>query len=109
MLAYLIAGHHADQTGFSEEDLELLWQSLASMFEHDRSAARGEMSTRGLNALKHDSKLGNTPAHRLVERANAEIKAGTEVPREFADYRVTVTETRLPAGVNLLRIVGQER
>ena len=91
----------AKQTGFSEDDLELLWQALAQMFEHDRSAARGEMTTRGLYVFKHDSELGNAPAHVLFERVKAERKV--DVPRSFSDYEVTVNEAALPAGVSLLR------
>ncbi len=91
----------AKQTGFSEDDLELLWQALAQMFEHDRSAARGEMATRGLYVFKHDSELGNAPAHALFDRIKAERKV--DVPRSFSDYEVTVNEAALPAGVSLLR------
>src|SRR5574338_982044 len=58
----------AKQTGFDENDLELLWQALENMFEHDRSAARGEMATRGLFVFKHDSELGNAHAHALFDR-----------------------------------------
>lgn len=92
----------AKQTGFSEDDLELLWQALAQMFEHDRSAARGEMSTRGLYVFKHDSELGNAPAHSLFERIRVTRKEGVEVPRSFADYDVAMQDTHLPAGVTLL-------
>lgn len=94
----------AKQTGFGEDDLELLWQALASMFEHDRSAARGEMATRGLYVFKHDSELGNAPAHDLFKRISA--KAATEIPRGFEHYTVTVDDTDLPAGVTLIRRVG---
>ena len=95
----------AKQTGFDEKDLELLWQSLAQMFEHDRSAARGEMSTRGLYVFKHDSELGNAPAHNLFELIH--IKKNNEEPaREFADYTVTVNEAGIPADVLLQRKVG---
>lgn len=90
------------QTGFSEDDLELFWQSLNQMFEHDRSAARGEMSTRGLYVFKHDSELGNAPAHKLFERIKARRKDGVEVPRNFDDYAVDVQDIDLPAGVTLL-------
>ncbi|MCC6504910.1 MAG: type I-C CRISPR-associated protein Cas7/Csd2, partial [Aquimonas sp.] len=93
----------AKQTGFSEDDLELLWQALGQMFEHDRSAARGEMATRGLYVFKHDSELGNAPAHALFERIQA--AKNTEVPRSFKDYDVTVNEEDMPAGVTLLRKV----
>jgi CRISPR-associated protein Csd2 len=95
----------AKQTGFDDNDLELLWQSLANMFEHDRSAARGEMSTRGLYVFKHDSELGNAPAHNLFELIQA--KKNTEEPaRDFSDYTVTVDEANIPAGVSLQRRIG---
>ncbi|MHB8385839.1 type I-C CRISPR-associated protein Cas7/Csd2 [Metallibacterium sp.] len=95
----------AKQTGFGEDDLELLWQALAQMFEHDRSAARGEMSTRGLYVFKHDSELGNAPAHALFERIAVARKSGVDVSRSFADYDVRVSEASLPAGVSLSRKV----
>lgn len=93
----------AKQTGFSDDDLELLWQALGQMFEHDRSAARGEMATRGLYVFKHDSELGNAPAHALFDRIRATKK--TDVPRSFADYDVIVDEAAIPMGVSLLRKV----
>lgn len=91
----------ARQTGFGEDDLELLWQSLENMFEHDRSAARGEMATRGLYVFKHDSELGNAHAHTLFDRIQIKRKADVDVPRSFADYTVSVDEANLPAGVSL--------
>jgi len=94
----------AKQTGFGEDDLELLWQALENMFEHDRSAARGEMATRGLYVFKHDSELGNAPAHELFKRIFP--KAAKEIPRNFEDYEVTVNDTDMPAGVSLIRRVG---
>lgn len=94
----------AKQTGFGEDDLELLWQALSQMFEHDRSAARGEMATRGLYVFKHDSELGNAPAHALFERI--QIKKTVDVARSFADYSVNVDDTDLPSGITLLRYVG---
>jgi CRISPR-associated protein Csd2 len=96
----------AQQTGFSEDDLELLWQALENMFEHDRSAARGEMATRGLYVFEHESELGNAHAHSLFERIRPQLGDGVTVPRSFADYRVTVDETGLPNGVKLIRRVG---
>ncbi len=99
-----VSAHLAEQTKFSEADLELLWQSLEQMFEHDRSAARGQMATRGLYVFKHEGKLGNAPAYSLFERIKAEKQ--TEVPRSFADYQVSVDESNLPNGVQLLRKVG---
>ena len=93
----------AKQTGFGEEDLELLWQALENMFEHDRSAARGEMSTRGLYVFKHDSELGNAHAHALFERIQIARKDGVDVPRSFNDYTVTVDDDTLPPGVALIK------
>jgi CRISPR-associated protein Csd2 len=92
----------AKQTGFSQADLELLWQALGQMFEHDRSAARGEMTTRGLYVFKHDSELGNAPAYALFERI--QVRKNTETPRCFADYSVTVDDTAMPVGVTLNRL-----
>lgn len=95
----------AKQTGFDEGDLELLWQALAQMFEHDRSAARGEMTTRGLYVFKHESELGNAPAHKLFELIQAK-KNSDEPARDFVDYTVSVKEADIPAGVTLQRKVG---
>jgi len=96
----------AKQTGFSDDDLELLWKALEQMFEHDRSAARGEMSTRGLYVFKHDSELGNAPAHALFERIKPRLKEGVTVPRSFSDYEVGVDDSGLPNGVSLMRRIG---
>ncbi|GMU45300.1 MAG: hypothetical protein AMXMBFR26_00820 [Porticoccaceae bacterium] len=93
----------AKQTGFSDDDLTLFWQALCQMFEHDRSAARGEMTTRGLYVFKHDSELGNAPAHALFERVQVQRRPGVEVPRAFADYQVNVAANDLPNGVSLIR------
>lgn len=91
----------AAQTGFSTEDLELLWEGLANMFDHDHSAARGQMSTRKLIVFKHDSRLGNAPAHKLFDLVSA--KALNHPPRDFTDYRLTVPrQSDLPSGVTLL-------
>ena len=95
----------AEQTGFGEDDLTLLWQALGQMFEHDRSAARGEMATRGLYVFKHESKLGNAPAHALFERIKPKLKEANTVARGFDDYEVSVDEADLPAGVTLIRVV----
>ena len=95
----------AKQTGFGDDDLELLWQALEHMFEHDRSAARGEMSTRGLYVFKHDSELGNAHAHALFERIAIARKAGVDVTRSFGDYEVSVDDASLPAGVTLIKRV----
>lgn len=93
-----ISAHLAEQTGFSDEDLELLWASLAEMFEHDRSAARGEMTTRGLYVFQHDSKLGNARAYSLFERVRAERKQGDAVARDFSDYQLLVDGESMEIG-----------
>jgi len=95
----------AKQTGFSEDDLELLWQALTQMFEHDRSAARGEMATRGLYVFRHDSELGNAHAHSLFDRISATLKNGVAAPRGFSDYDIEVDDADLPIGVTLMRKV----
>jgi CRISPR-associated protein Csd2 len=80
----------AKQTGFSDDDLAVLWDALSSMFEHDRSAARSEMATRGLYVFKHDSELGNAPAHKLFDLIQVKRSNGSEgPPRSFSDYSVT--------------------
>jgi CRISPR-associated protein Cas7/Csd2 subtype I-C len=96
-----VSPHLAAQTGFSEQDLELLWQSLQQMFEHDRSAARGQMATRGLYIFEHESALGNAPAHRLFDRIQIERRDPSTPARDFAHYDVRVNEEGLPAGVQL--------
>lgn len=101
-----VSSHLAAQTGFSDDDLKLLWESLTNMFEHDRSAARGEMTTRGLYVFKHDSALGNAHAHSLFERIRPKLKGGVAVPRDFSDYETAVNDADMPKGVSLLRLVG---
>jgi CRISPR-associated protein Csd2 len=96
--------HFAAATGFSEADLEVLWQALTNMFDLDRSAARGEMACRGLWAFRHPTALGVAPAHRLFERIKVHRKAGVEAPRAFSDYEVTVDDRELPEGVELVRV-----
>lgn len=93
----------AKQTGFNDDDLELFWQALEHMFEHDRSAARGEMATRGLYVFKHDSELGNAHAHDLFDRIGLSLKQDVGVARCFSDYQVTVNTADLPAGVTLIK------
>lgn len=89
----------AERTGFSEADLDIFWKALEQMFEHDRSAARGEMTTQKLVVFKHDSKLGNAPAHKLFERIKVARKDGVESARAFSDYVVTVDHNDCPEGV----------
>jgi len=92
----------ADDTGFSEEDLSLFWDALKNMFDHDRSAARGEMTARKLIVFQHESALGNAPAHALFERIRVERKNTNKPPREFQDYSVSVNRENLPAGITVL-------
>ena len=90
----------ADKTGFSEDDLELLWDALINMFEHDRSAARGLMSSRKLFVFKHESKMGNAPAHKLFDLICIQRAEDSTGPaRSFKDYTVTVGD--VPKGVEL--------
>ena len=96
----------ARQTGFSASDLELFFKALEDMFEHDRSAARGEMATRGLYVFEHQSELGNAHAHSLFDRIAVQRKPDADVARSFSDYEVTIDEAGLPDGVRLLRRLG---
>ncbi len=92
----------AAKTGFSETDLELFWQALTVMFDHDRSAARGKMGARNLFVFKHQSVLGNAPAQRLLDLIKVERYGdAAKPPRSFADYKVIVEKGHLPAGVEL--------
>lgn len=92
----------AAQTGFSGADLELLWQALVGMFEMDRSAARGEMTTRRLVVFEHDTPLGNAPAHRLFELVKATRVDTAKPPRAFTDYSVSVDGANVPAGIRVV-------
>jgi CRISPR-associated protein Csd2 len=89
----------AKQTGFSEEDLKLFWDALMNMFDHDRSAARGEMAPQKLIVFKHESELGNAPAQKLFDLVKVEKNCGDNPPRSFSDYTVTVGKP--PAGVTV--------
>jgi len=92
-------------TGFSEDDLALLWEALANMFDHDRASARGEMSARGLIVFEHESDLGNASAHELFKRVTVSRNGVDGPPREFFDYRVEVDQETLPRGVTLHRLI----
>ena len=96
----------AKQTGFGADDLQLLWQALGQMFEHDRSAARGEMSTRGLYVFQHDSELGNAPAHALFERLQVQPQEAGAVARSFDAYAVTFDGQSLAVGQSLQPAAG---
>lgn len=87
-------------TGFSEDDLQLLWQAILNMFELDRSAARGNMACRKLIVFKHDTELGNAPAYKLFETVKIARKEGVLAPRGFEDYSFSVDEAAIPQGVS---------
>jgi CRISPR-associated protein Csd2 len=91
----------AENTGFSQEDLELLFQALEQMFEHDRSAARGEMSVCKLLVFQHASKLGNSAARKLFDCVKVHLKDPSKPPRSFADYEVTIDRSQLPPEITL--------
>lgn len=91
----------AKQTGFSNEDLDLVWTGLRQMFEEDRSAARGLMSARALCVFTHESALGNAPAHALFDRVHVTRRDPGKPTRAFSDYEVTVDRENRPAGIEL--------
>ncbi len=95
----------AVKTGFNDEDLQLLWNALSNMFEHDRSAARGFMSSRKLIVFKHDSELGNAPAHKLFDAIKVERKTNTRPARKFDDYSVVINKDEIPKGVTLQELM----
>ena len=103
---YVSANLARKTTGFSEEDLELLWEAILNMFEHDHSAARGKMAVRELIIFKHDSELGCAPAWKLFESVHIQRRnADDSMPaRSYHDYAVTVDEATLPAGVACIRM-----
>ncbi len=100
-----ISAHLAEDTGFSENDLTLFWQSLINMFDHDHSAARGQMNARGLYVFEHNNKLGNAPAHKLFDLVEVTLKDDSKPIRSFSDYEITIKD-ELPDGVTLTRKIG---
>lgn len=97
-----LANEDRKGTGFSEDDLELLWDALINMFEHDHSAARGKMATRKLIVFKHDSDLGNAPSHLLFDRVTVARNEDANPPRKFGDYTVKIDKENWPAGVEII-------
>ncbi|MDI9611997.1 MAG: type I-C CRISPR-associated protein Cas7/Csd2 [Acidobacteriota bacterium] len=100
-----VSAHLAAQTGFDEKDLSILWEALKSMFEHDRSAARGMMATRKLVVFKHASALGNAPAHELFDLVKISRNEMEKPARAFSDYSVVIDDANLPQGVELIELV----
>ena len=100
---YVSANLARKTTGFSEEDLQLLWQAILNMFENDHSAARGKMAVRELIVFKHASELGNAPAYKLFDAVQVQRKADVIAPRSYHDYTVSVSED-LPEGITCERM-----
>ena len=92
-------------TGFSEEDLELLWEAIINMFEHDHSAARGKMAVRELIVFKHSKELGDCPAYQLFDAVEVKKKADVEYPRSYQDYTVDIRSEKIPATVEMKRMI----
>lgn len=97
-----ISANLAKQTGFNDADLDLLWSALTNMFDNDRSASRGTMAPQKLVIFKHDSELGNAPAHKLFERVTVTRNPGVDAARSFADYTVKINADSLPNGVTII-------
>ena len=97
----------AERTGFSDDDLQLLWNALINMFEHDRSAARGEMAARKLIVFEHENAMGNAPAHALFDAVKVKRAEGTDdrPARSFPDYRVSVDAEAMPKGVSVRELL----
>lgn len=101
-----VSANFAKKTEFSDDDLSLLWEALENMFDHDHSAARGKMSARKLIAFRHDSAIGNAPAHTLFDLVTVKRVTGEDAPaRSFGDYTVEVNRGAVPAGVELLELL----
>lgn len=94
----------ADQTGFGDKDLELFWQALKQMFDLDRSATRGLMSTQKLIVFKHSSKLGSASASTLFDAVKVSKKPDVVYPRSFADYTVEIDRAQIPEGVEVIEL-----
>ena len=100
---YVSANLARKTTGFSEDDLKLLWTAILNMFENDHSAARGKMAVRELIVFKRDSELGNAPAYKLFDSVTVQRKPNVDAARSYRDYTVTVADT-LPEGVTCERL-----
>lgn len=100
---YISANLARKTTGFSEDDLELLWDAIINMFEHDHSAARGKMSVRELIVFKHSKELGDCPAYRLFDSVEIHKKVDVEYPRKYQDYTVEIHKEMIPDTVEMIR------
>jgi CRISPR-associated protein Csd2 len=100
-----LANDASKGTGFSAQDLELFWEALVNMFEHDRSAARGKMATHKLHIFRHESELGNAPADKLFDLVTVERVKHANPPRSFTDYVVKLDYDHLPEGIRVIEKV----
>lgn len=100
---YISANLARKVTGFSNEDLELLWDAIINMFEHDHSAARGKMAVRDLIVFKHSKELGDCPAYRLFDSVEVVRKNDVIYPRKYQDYSITIHEDMIPDSVEIIR------
>lgn len=100
---YISANLARKVTGFSEEDLELFWEAVINMFEHDHSAARGKMAVRELIVFKHSKELGDCPAYQLFDAVEVRRKEDVIYPRKYKDYQVQIHEDRIPSEVEMMR------
>lgn len=98
--------HFAKDTGVTPEDLKIFWEALLNMWDLDRSASRGMMTIRGIYVFSHEKALGNAPAHVLFDLVSVSRREGITAPRKFQDYKVTVNQAALPAGVELTKLIG---
>lgn len=102
---YISANLARKVTGFTEEDLALLWKAIINMFEYDRSAARGNMAVRKLIVFKHDSELGSAPAYKLFDTINVTRKSDVIAPRNYRDYEVKIDRDQLPEGITCTELL----
>ena len=102
---YISANLARRVTGFSEDDLELLWDAIVNMFENDHSAARGKMAVRELIVFKHSKELGDCPAYKLFDAVEVKKNEGIEYPRKYQDYTVTIHNEAIPESVEVKRMI----
>lgn len=102
---YVSANLARKVTGFSEEDLEILWDAIINMFEHDHSAARGNMAVRELIVFKHSKELGDCPAYKLFDAVEVKKKEDVEFPRSYRDYKIEIHAEAIPDSVEMKRMI----
>ena len=102
---YISANLAKNVTKFSEDDLQLLWEAIINMFEHDHSAARGKMNVRELIAFKHESEFGNTQAYKLFDTVTIARNDETKPARRYSDYKISVDIEKIPKEVQCIRMI----